>query len=89
MPRHLGVLGWTEGEDFIVECRLPESDRSGHKDLEDALAYLSCLSNQLRILRVSDPVEGEWEDDSRFGVKTKHWRIVRVFPWARIGDGTH
>ena len=75
------MLGWTEGEDFIAECRLPESDRSGHKDLEDPLAYLedvelSCLSNQLRILRVSDPVEGDWEDDRSFCVKSKHRRIV-------------
>ena len=47
---------------------MPESDRSGHTDLEDALAYLedvelACLLNQLRILRVNDPVEGEWEGE--------------------------
>jgi len=77
----VAVLGWREGEEFTSECRLPESDRSGHRDLEDVFAYLedvelACLSNQLRILRVNDPVEGGWEDDRRSGVKTKHRRIV-------------
>ena len=89
----LAVLGWTECEDVTAECRLPESDRSGHTDWEDALAYLedvelACLSNQLRILRVNDPVEGEWEDDRRFGVKTKHRRMV--FELEFEGDlGSH
>ena len=103
--RHLAVLGWTE--DFIAECRFPESDRSGHKDLEDALAYLEdvellCLSNQLRILRVSDPwrVIGRMTDVSVSSRSTgalsssSNSRAIsgpsgRVFPWARIGDGTH